>query len=235
MGAPAYLPSIYEVAEVKIKKVVYKNRIRLKEFFVDFDKLRSGFIFENQFLSGLSMAGLDKHLTASQLQALADAYKTPETNRLSKVDYRRFCEDINTVFTENELEKDPLKEVPAEPSELLDKTRYDFSSKQLPEERETQLESIMNKLREECQIKGIMVKPFFDDAAHDKNSCHMVNHVTVSQFKQGLGVKMGFTSLSQTDIGVLIEKFLDDEYPPGDMINYVAFAHCLNPVTLDYD
>ena len=81
----------------------------------------------------------------------------------------------------------------------------------------------------------LQVKPFFDDAAHDKNSCHMVNHVTVSQFKQGLGVKMGFTSLSQNDIGVLIEKFLDDEYPPGDMINYVAFAHCLNPVTLDYD
>lgn len=81
----------------------------------------------------------------------------------------------------------------------------------------------------------LQVKPFFDDAAHDKNSCHMVNHVTVSQFKQGLGVKMGFTSLSQADIGVLIEKFLDDEYPPGDMINYVAFAHCLNPVTPDYD
>lgn len=81
----------------------------------------------------------------------------------------------------------------------------------------------------------LQVKPFFDDAAHDKNSCHLVNHVTVSQFKQGLGVKMGFTSLSQSDIDLLIEKFLDDEYPPGDMINYVAFAHCLNPPTPDYD
>ena len=62
------------------------------------------------------------------------------------------------MFTENELEKDPLKEVAAEPYELLDKTRYDFSSKQLPEEREVQLESIMSKLREECTIKGIMVR-----------------------------------------------------------------------------
>lgn len=62
------------------------------------------------------------------------------------------------VFTESELEKDPLRNVPAEPYELLDKTRYDFSSKQLPAEREVQLESIMNKLREECQIKGIMVQ-----------------------------------------------------------------------------
>lgn len=62
------------------------------------------------------------------------------------------------MFTENELEKDPLKEVAAEPYELLDKTRYDFSSKQLPGEREVQLESIMSKLREECTIKGIMVR-----------------------------------------------------------------------------
>ena len=62
------------------------------------------------------------------------------------------------MFTENELEKDPLKEVAAEPYELLDKTRYDFSSKQLPEEREVQLEGVMNKLREECTIKGIMVR-----------------------------------------------------------------------------
>ena len=32
-------------------------------------QLRSGFIFENQFLSGLSMAGLDKHLRPQHLQA----------------------------------------------------------------------------------------------------------------------------------------------------------------------
>ena len=63
------------------------------------------------------------------------------------------------VFTESELEKDPLRDVPAEPYELLDKTRYDFSSKQLPLDREAQLDNIMNKLREECQIKGIMVSP----------------------------------------------------------------------------
>ena len=32
----------------------------------------------------------------SAMCRLADAYKTPETDRLSKVDYRRFCDDINT-------------------------------------------------------------------------------------------------------------------------------------------
>eukprot|EP00891_Asterochloris_glomerata_P008633 jgi/Astpho2/8633/fgenesh1_pg.00126_%23_38_t len=146
----------YQDAELKCRKVVYKQRIRLKEFFVDFDKLRSGFIFENQFLSGLSMAGLDKHLRPQHLQALADAYKTGETDRLAKVDYRRFCQDMDTVFTERELEKDPQREVADEPYELLDKTRYDFSSKQLASDKEVQLEHVMDKLRRECKIKGIM-------------------------------------------------------------------------------
>ena len=86
---------------------------------------------------------------------------------------------VPAVFTENELEKDPLKEVAAEPYELLDKTRYDFSSKQLPEEREAQLESIMSKLREECTIKGIMVMPLqpFSSAvpASWTTSCSMHN------------------------------------------------------------
>ena len=55
------------------------------------------------------------------------------------------------------MEKNPLKEVPAEPYELLDKTRYDFSSKQLSPDREAMLDGVMSKLREECTIKGIMV------------------------------------------------------------------------------
>ncbi len=44
------------------------------------------------------------------------------------------------------------------------------------------------------------VKPFFDDAAHDVNSCMLVNHVTIPQFKQCLNVKLGLmNSLSASD------------------------------------
>ena len=35
---------------------MYKNRIRVKDFFVDYDKLRSGSITRGQFQSGLSAA-----------------------------------------------------------------------------------------------------------------------------------------------------------------------------------
>ena len=66
------------------------------------------------------------------------------------------------------------------------------------------------------------VKPFFDDAANDKNSSHLVNHVTVAQFKQGLSVNLGF-AISSKDIDLLVEKFVDDDYP--DMCNYVVFTN----------
>ena len=63
----------------------------------------------------------------------------------------------------------------------------------------------------------LQVKPFFDDPANNKNSARMVNHVTVSQFRQGLDVKLGLTSLSQAEIDLIIEKYLDDDY--GDMVS----------------
>ena len=66
------------------------------------------------------------------------------------------------------------------------------------------------------------VKPFFDDASRDKNSSHLVNHVTVSQFKQGLSINLGF-NVSSKDIDLLVEKFGNDDYP--DMCNYVLFTN----------
>ena len=79
------------------------------------------------------------------------------------------------------------------------------------------------------------MKPFFDDPANNKNSARMVNHVTVSQFRQGLDVKLGLTSLSPAEIDLIIEKYLDDDY--GDMVRapgLCAAAACLiSAVQLD--
>lgn len=43
----------FESALTRLKKIVYKNRVRVKEFLVDFDKLRSGFVHPNHFLTAL--------------------------------------------------------------------------------------------------------------------------------------------------------------------------------------
>ncbi len=53
----------FESAMTRLKRIVYKQRIRIKEFLVDFDKLRGGFVYPNHFCTALSMAGLDKVLS----------------------------------------------------------------------------------------------------------------------------------------------------------------------------
>ena len=50
-------PADYETAMTRLKKTVYKTRMRLRDFFVDFDRLNTGYVYPNHFLSALSMAG----------------------------------------------------------------------------------------------------------------------------------------------------------------------------------
>lgn len=68
------------------------------------------------------------------------------------------------------LEKDPLVEVPCEPSALLDKTRYRKSSRMLSDADEAVLEATMARLSDKCYKRGQPVKAFFDDAATDVHS-----------------------------------------------------------------
>jgi hypothetical protein len=83
----------------RLKKVVYKHRIRVKEFLSDFDRLRSGAMHENFFITGLSMAGIDRKLSAQQIKTIVDAYRMQVAPSLSMIDWVRFVEDVETVFT----------------------------------------------------------------------------------------------------------------------------------------
>jgi hypothetical protein len=93
------METTFETAMTKAKKLVYKNRIRVKDFVADFDKLRSGFIYPNHFLTALSMAGLDKVLTPAELQTICDAYTVPRSPSLIMTDYKTFLNDVDVVFT----------------------------------------------------------------------------------------------------------------------------------------
>jgi hypothetical protein len=93
------METTFETAMTKAKKLVYKNRIRVKDFLGDFDKLRSGFIYPNHFLTALSMAGLDKVLIPAELQTICDAYTVPRSPSLIMTDYKTFLNDVDIVFT----------------------------------------------------------------------------------------------------------------------------------------
>lgn len=71
---------------------MYEKRIRIKEAFTDFDRLRKGIVIEDKFRTALIMLNL--HLQESELSYLIEKYRHSN----DQVNYARFVEDVNRVF-----------------------------------------------------------------------------------------------------------------------------------------
>ena len=69
--------------------------------------------------------------------------------------YQNIRQSCGAVFTLRELEKAPLTLVPAEPYELLDKTRYDFCSKELGNGKDYQVDLLLDNLLQSCRMRGM--------------------------------------------------------------------------------
>ena len=89
--------------ESRLQHHVVMKRVRIEEFFNDFDKLRKGKVTKAQFQSILSM--LNFHLTFQELDALAEKYKTNDPEQM--FDYVQFCANINSAFTTYGIQKVP--------------------------------------------------------------------------------------------------------------------------------
>lgn len=91
--------------ESRLQHAIVMKRVRVEEFFIDFDKLRKGHVTKTQFESIMSM--LNFNLTAEEYLSLYEKYKTPE----GKFNYVAFCASINKAFTTYHIQKDPTAKV----------------------------------------------------------------------------------------------------------------------------
>jgi Ca2+-binding EF-hand superfamily protein len=85
----------------RIRLMCKKDRIRVGEFFRDFDKLRSGFITDTQFRIGLNMAKIV--VSSHEFDLLCEHYRAPKEGKHIK--WRDFCDAVDEVFTKKGLEK----------------------------------------------------------------------------------------------------------------------------------
>lgn len=82
--------------EKKIRQQVFEKRIRIKESFTDFDRLRKGIVIVDKFRTALIM--LDLHLQESEISFLINKYRHSD----DQVNYADFCRNINIVFESEE-------------------------------------------------------------------------------------------------------------------------------------
>lgn len=139
----------------RIKKAVRTSRIRLREFMQDFDPLRKGTCTSNKFFGSLDKLKLG--LTENEQKCLERIYVNDCDKTL--LDYARFVDEVDLVFTTPGLEKDPMYRPPAYKLPSLVE-----NCEQLSEQEKQKAHCLLQDLGNHTRINRVLLKPFFQDS-----------------------------------------------------------------------
>ena len=185
----------------KLRQICKEQRIRISEFFRDFDKLRSGFISEAQFRIGLNMSKIV--LSGAEFRLLCEEFKAPKAGQ--HVKWREFSDQVDEVFTKKNLER-------SVDISLDDARTQSIYGQRMPDNTDN---SNVGRVQEQFMFlinrERLDAKSFFQD--QDRH-----NHFKVSpkQFKQTLsllGVAISDEELASI-VRVYATKLGDIQYLP---------------------
>uniref|UniRef100_A0A7S3KPW0 EF-hand domain-containing protein n=1 Tax=Euplotes crassus TaxID=5936 RepID=A0A7S3KPW0_EUPCR len=191
----------------RIRKVCSEKRIRLEEFFRDFDRLRSGNITKPQFRIGMNMAKID--LSTSEFDLLCSHYNS---KKIGMFRWKEFCDNIDEIFTKKELEKDATMQV-TKPSIM---TKYGTVS--APKQDKSLASKLVTRFKEKLRRERLDAKSFFQ--SWDK---HNRFKVSPKQFRQVLAT-CGF-DMTDTESEALCKNYCNQD---GE-IEYLNFLADANP------
>ncbi|KOX77600.1 hypothetical protein WN51_09264 [Melipona quadrifasciata] len=139
----------------RIQRHIFENRIRISEFFKNFDPLNAGKTTISNFkrgLDGLQISSLGRlYLAETEIDALVTLYKDPN-------------DPDRVLFTVKELEKLPTLKVEVPPKEIAELSRKGASRWQC-EGRDIRdlCEKTLLKIRHRVEERRILIKQFFKD------------------------------------------------------------------------
>ena len=198
----------------RLKKDIFRGRIRIREFFRDFDPLRSGVITEAKFRTAFAESRLA--MSDPELKALAVHFADPTDPK--RVRYEPFLDDIDSIFTTSNMESNPFS------------TTMDFTptlvreSPLLTPEETAECEAVVARLAHLVKTRQIDIRPIFDDYSKNLNSTLAIDQVTKIQFRNGLSqLKL---EVSAEETAVLTKAFAgaSDGY-----VDYIAFCCAVDP------
>uniref|UniRef100_A0A7S1IMW0 EF-hand domain-containing protein n=1 Tax=Eutreptiella gymnastica TaxID=73025 RepID=A0A7S1IMW0_9EUGL len=205
-NAPVELEQLLKWIGVK----VYKNAIRLRDFFIDSDKLRKGIVPRAKFRSAMGMAGLSLEEVAFRvLEAHFDAPGAKDS-----VNYAEFLKQVE--MTEEYAASSPPHVLPT-PMMLTPATtqkRAGFGNLAATKN----VTAILEDVQQRIGARRVNIKPYFQD--FDK--IHK-ERVTRAQFASVMD-KMQL-SLPPAEMDLLMATFAD---PRGD-VDYIGFCNTVDP------
>jgi hypothetical protein len=199
----------------RIRSEVLTNRVRVCEYFQDFDPLREHSIPRSQFTMGLTAMG-QQTLSREESKAICDYYTHPQ--KPLHVQWKKFEKDIERVFTqvEPDLEKTPTSHVPPLESFLMEKPGTIDWAQATPEQAAI-VDQAMDRMRSRSDQRRVHTKPCFQDY-----DLHNMGVVTKQQFRQCLT----FLGISASEVEM---ELLELKYTNAKGFNYLRFLDDLQP------
>jgi len=200
----------------KIQARVVERRLRLAEHFQDYDPLRKGFCEHGQVKAVFNL--LKIHLEIDEFNELFQMYEGGLREGEHLFCYAAFCAEVDSAFTTNYLEKQPLARIGMTDATTTIHARRNFVN--LTPEQASAIEKLEAGIQARIRTRRILVRPDFArfDSAHR-------GHVTKGQFARvmnGLGFQMDAAA-----IDLLGLKYAD--LGNHTDFNYVDFCKSCDP------
>lgn len=216
---PIVVPNgILEILK-KYREKISQKRVRLTNFFEDYDKLRLGKITAHQFETALDLSGLEP--TFKEIQDLTLAYAAPQKEDFSQiyVNYPNFIKDIDNVF----LGSDPRSEL--NENKLNTTTSFNklsYSTTRLNNQENQQLVDVLKKLRHHVSSTRLLMVPDFEH--FDR---HHSGYVTKPQFERVCKILGLLNVISYEDLQLLCKTFAMPHKDSRDDVNYTWFVKAI--------
>jgi len=198
----------------KIQSKVVEKRVRLGEFFMDFDPLRKGFCTAGQLKTVLTITHLEREVDRNDFNHLAEAYTRDD----GMFCYALFCRDIDAAFAVPGLEKEPLAATTMPDAATTAPARRNKQT--LSPSQKQKVNALEDKLRTLVRNRRILMKPTFQDM----DKAHK-GVITRNQFGRVMGM-LGM-ELEQVELALLCGIYCDRGN--HNDFNYVDFIKACDP------
>jgi len=190
----------------KIQDYVYQRRIRVYEFFENFDRLRHGSVTKQKFRTVIGE--IDIPLSEDEIQFVIRMFSFEKQPDL--FNYREFCDQVDTVFGKKNLHRDPHASASCIASNFSKETE---SLSQIENE---EIIKVLSRMRNRVTTRRMEILHQFED--YDK-SPHR-NFITKAQFRQCIG-RLGLSS-DEKELNLLCKKYKCTDL---DEMDYQAFCN----------
>jgi Ca2+-binding EF-hand superfamily protein len=198
----------------KIQSKVVEKRVRLQEYFADFDPLRKGFCTAGQLKTVLTILNLEKEVDRNDFNHIVDAYSRDD----GMFCHALFTRDIDAAFSVPGLEKEPLATTNLPDATTTAPGRRNRMS--LSEAKKAKINHLEDVIRQRIKVRRILMKPMFQDMDKARKGL-----VTRNQFMRVMGM-LGF-ELDPTQIALLAGYYCDRGN--HNDFNYVDFIKACDP------